>query len=228
VGKRLTFDVPNVPNPVWQNVIGVVSDVHSGDLKEDPGMQSYQPAFQIPPSSGGLILRTNGDPAALSSALTQAVRSVDPGLPISSIQTLNKMVYDSVAAPRANAILLALLAALALLLAAVGVYGVLSYSVTQRTREIGLRMALGAGEGAVRRQILGEGLLTVLAGIGAGLIGSYFLVRALESLMFGVQARDPLTFVGVPLVLLAVALLATWLPARRATRVEPVVALRYE
>ncbi len=228
LGKRLTFDVPNVPKPTWQTVIGVVGDVHGGDLSEDPGMQSYQPLVQVPPQSAGLAVRTTGEPAALSAALTQAVRSVDPGLPISSIRTLERMVSDSVAAPRANAILLALLAALALVLAAVGVYGVLSYSVAQRTREIGLRMALGAGSGVVLRQIFREGLGTVLAGIAAGLLGAYFLVRSLESLMFGVTLRDPITFVGVPLVLLAVALLATWVPARRATRVEPVVALRYE
>ncbi|HXU34729.1 MAG TPA: ABC transporter permease [Thermoanaerobaculia bacterium] len=228
IGKRLTFDVPNAPKPVWQTVIGVVGGVHNGEPSEDPGMQSYQPLAQVPPQSAGLVLRTTGDPAGLSSALTQAIRSIDPGLPISSIQTLDRMVYDSVAAPRANAILLTLLAALALVLAAVGVYGVLSYSVAQRTREIGLRMALGAGVGQVLRQILREGLGTVLAGIAAGLVGSYFVVRALESLMFGVKVRDPLTFVGVPLVLLAVALFATWVPARRATRVEPVVALRYE
>jgi len=228
VGKRLTFDIPTSAATTWQTVIGVVGDVHSGDLSEDPGMQSYQSMLQLPPQAAGLILRTAGDPAALTSALTQAVRSVDSGLPISSVQTLDRMVSDSVAGERANAILLTLLAALALVLAAVGVYGVLSYSVAQRTREIGLRMALGAGGGAVLRQILREGLVTVLAGIAAGLVGSYFVVRLLQSLMFGVKARDPLTFVGVPLVLLAVALLATWLPARRATRVEPVVALRYE
>ena len=228
LGKRLTFDVPNVPNPVWQTVIGVVGNVHNGDLSEDPGMQSYQPLFQVPPQSAGLILHTAADPAALSSALVQAVRSVDPGLPVSSIQTLDRMVYDSAAAPRANAVLLTLLAALALILAAVGVYGVLSYSVAQRSREIGLRMALGANAGTVLRQILGEGLGAVLAGIVAGLVGSYFAVRLLESLVFGVETRDPLLFLGVPLVLLVVALLAIWIPARRATRVEPVVALRYD
>ncbi len=228
MGKRLTFDVPNVPNPVWQTVVGVVGNVHTGDLSEDPGMQSYQPLSQVPPSSAGLILRTAGEPAALASALVRAVRSVDPSLPLSSVQTLSRRIDDSVAAPRANAVLLGLLASLALVLSAVGVYGVLSHSVALRTREIGLRMVLGAGGGEVLRQILVEGLSTVLAGIAAGLIGAYFVVRLLASLLFGVQVRDPLTFVGVPVVLLVVALFATWLPARRATRVEPVVALRYE
>lgn len=156
------------------------------------------------------------------------MREVDPALPVSDVKTLDALLSDSVVEPRANAFLLALLAALALVLSAVGVYGVLSCSVAQRTREIGLRMALGAGAGEILRQLLREGLAVVLAGTAAGLLGAFFLAKVLASLLFGVTTSDPLTFVGVPLVLLAVALVATWIPARRATRVEPVVALRYE
>ena len=228
VGKRITFGVPVNADSEWHRVVGVVADVRHAELNDEPGLQAYLPLLQAPSDQAALVVRTAGSPGAMTAAVAAAVREVDPGLPVANAKTLDQLVSDSVAAPRANAVLLGLLAALALLLAAVGVYGVLSYSVAQRTREIGLRMALGAAGGDVLRQLFREGLTTVLAGIATGLVGAFFLARTLESLLYGVEVRDPLTFVGVPLVLLLVAMLATWLPARRATRVEPVVALRYE
>jgi putative ABC transport system permease protein len=228
VGKRITFGVPVTADSDWLRVVGVVADVRHAELNDEPGLQAYVPLLQSPNTEAALVVRTAGAPGAMTSAVAAVVREVDPGLPVANPKTLDQLLADSVAAPRANAVLLALLAGLALVLAAVGVYGVLSYSVAQRTREIGLRMALGAAASDVLRQLFREGLTTVLAGIVTGLVGAFFLARTLESLLYGVTVRDPLTFVGVPLVLLAVATLATWLPARRATRVEPVVALRYE
>src|SRR6185295_2476666 len=228
VGQRVTFSVPITPKSEWLRVVGVVADTRIGELKDEPGLQAYLPLLQSPNTEAALVVRTAGAPGGLTSAVARAVREVDSSLPIANPKTLDQLLDDSLSAQRANAILLALLAALALVLAAVGVYGVLSYSVSERTREIGLRMALGAASGEVLRQMLREGLATVLAGIAAGLLGAFYLARSLESLLYGVTARDPLTFVGVPLVLLAVAVVATWVPARRATKVEPVVALRYE
>ncbi len=228
VGKRITFGVPVNAESEWLRVVGVVADVRHAELNDEPGLQAYLPLLQSPSSEAALVVRTVGSPGAMTSAVAAAVREVDPALPVANAKTLDQLLSDSVAAPRANAVLLALLAVLALVLAAFGVYGVLSYSVSQRTREIGLRMALGAGGGDVLRQLLREGLATVLAGIATGLVGAFFLARTLGSLLYGVTVRDPVTFVGVPLVLLLVAVVATWVPARRATRVEPVVALRYE
>ncbi|HEV7668452.1 MAG TPA: ABC transporter permease [Thermoanaerobaculia bacterium] len=228
IGRRISFDVPVNEKSEWFRIVGVVGDVHHLGLDEDSGNQSYLPLFQSPISEAGLVVRTAGSPTGLAAAVTRTVRQIDPALPVADVKTLDALLADSVAEPRANAFLLSLLAALALVLSAVGVYGVLSYSVAERTREIGLRMALGAGAGQILRQLLREGLGIVLAGIAAGLLGAFFLARVLASLLFGVTTRDPLTFVGVPLVLLAVALIATWVPARRATKVEPVVALRYE
>ncbi len=221
VGKRITFGVPVTKDSDWLRVVGVVSDVRHAELNDEPGLQAYLPLLQSPNTEAALVVRTAGSPGAMTSAVAAAVREVDPGLPVANAKTLDQLISDSVAAPRANAVLLGLLAA-------VGVYGVLSYSVAQRTREIGLRMALGAAGNDVLRQLFREGLATVLAGIVTGLVGAFFLARTLESLLYGVTVRDPLTFFGVPLVLLLVAILATWVPARRATRVEPVVALRYE
>lgn len=228
IGKRFTFDVPANQDSNWFRVVGVVGDVRHLELKEESGNQAYLPLFQSPNDEAALVIRTAGNPAGLAAAVARAVREVDPGLPVAGVKTLDALLYDSVAEPRAQTFLLSLLAALALALSAVGVYGVLSYSVAERTREIGLRMALGAGAGQILRQLLREGLGIVLAGTAAGLLGALFLARVLGSLLYGVSTHDPLTFVGVPLVLLAVALVATWLPARRATKVEPVVALRYE
>src|SRR6185295_1541318 len=228
LGQRITFDVPVNEKSEWYRVVGVVADVRHAELKEDSGLQAYLPLFQAPSTEASLVVRTAGSPGGLAAAVARTVREVDPGLPVASVKTLDALLADSVAAPRANAFLLSLLAVLALVLAAVGVYGVLSYSVAERTREIGLRMALGASVGEILRQLLREGLAIVFAGIAAGLLGAFFLARTLESLLYGVTARDPLTYLGVPLVLLAVAVIATWVPARRATRVEPVVALRYE
>jgi len=175
-----------------------------------------------------LVLRSTVDPLSLAPALRNAVHEVDPALPVYQVMTMDERLSNSVAARRFNLLLLGVFAALALLLAAVGVYGVIAYVVTQRTREVGIRMALGAQRSDVVRLFIKQGMALVLFGVGLGLLGAFALTRVMTSLLFGVSANDPLTFAGVALLLSAIAMLACYLPARRAARTDPLVALRHE
>ena len=175
-----------------------------------------------------LLIRTKGDPMNLAPAVRTLVRGIDADLPLYDIQTMESVVADSIAPVRFSAILLGAFAAVALLLAAAGLYGVISYSVSQRTQEIGIRMALGAKSASVLRLVLGEGLKLATTGLALGLAGSLALTRLLASQLHGVRAADPATFIGVALLLAATALAACYVPARRAMRVDPMVALRHE
>ena len=175
-----------------------------------------------------VVVRADGDPQALVPALRQKVHELDAQLPLANIRTMDEWVSNTAAQPRLNAQLLAVFAGVALLIAAIGIYGVLAYSVNQRTREIGLRMALGAPRSGVLRLVVGEGMLVGLAGIAIGLVAALALSATLASLLFGVPAHDPATFAGVAVVLMLVALVACVLPARRASRVDPMIALREE
>jgi putative ABC transport system permease protein len=175
-----------------------------------------------------VAVRTQGRPEDAIAAIRGKVRALDPELPVATVRTMEDWVANNAAQPRFNSVLFAAFAAVALLIAAIGIYGVLSYSVNQRTREIGVRMALGASRAEVLRLIVGEGMRMGAAGIAIGLAGAFALSRALSSLLFNVQARDPLTFAAVALTLLAIAFAACYLPARRATAIEPVIALRDE
>jgi putative ABC transport system permease protein len=178
---------------------------------------------------GSLVVRTRGEaPAALASAVEDAVHAVDPDQALSDVASMDQVVAQSVARPRLEAALLAVFAALALLLAVIGLYGVLAYSVTQRTREIGIRMALGADAAQLVRGVVRDGLELMLAGIVAGLAAALALTRLLESLLFDIKPTDPLTLAAVSALLLAVGLCASWLPARRAAAVDPVGSLRAE
>jgi putative ABC transport system permease protein len=186
------------------------------------------PVFQIPRirRDAIFIARTSGDPAALAAALRREIGAVDAGLPVYGVRTLNQVIAESVAQRKFTMGLLAVFAVVALLLAAIGLYGVLSYTVTRRTQEIGVRMALGADRRDVLRLVVRQGMKLAFIGAGAGLAASLALTQLMKGLLFGVTANDPLTFASVALLLLAVAWLACWLPARRATKVDPMVALR--
>jgi putative ABC transport system permease protein len=175
-----------------------------------------------------LVIRTSGEAAALAPAVRNAVWSLDSNLPVSEVQTMDAVVARATAQPRFNLVLLATFAAVALVLAAVGIYGVMSYSVSRRTHEIGLRMALGAQPGDVLRIVVGQAMVLAIIGACVGLLGALALGRFMSSFLYGVQPSDPLTFLAMAVVLGAVALTASYIPARRATRIDPLLALRHE
>ena len=228
VGARLTYGDPTDTAAVWWTVVGVVGTVAQEGLKAKPYAQMYRPIAQAPARGLWVSMRTAGDPLAAATAARAALKAVDAELPLNDMQTMEQRVADSLAQPRVSVTLLTVFAAVALALAAVGIYGVVSYAVTQRTREIGIRMALGAKQGDVLRLVVRQGMLPAVAGVALGLAGALAATRAMASLLYGVGAADPLTFAVVALFLATVALVATYVPARRATRVAPTEALRYE
>jgi putative ABC transport system permease protein len=214
--------------PVWYEIVGVVGDVKSLTAQPEPVPEVYRSYWQWPMQNPELFVRATGDPATLIAAIRHEVKAVIPNLPQPNIHLLTDYVSESMAHPRFQATLLTLFGALALLLAACGIYGVLAYTVTQRHREIGVRMALGAQPRDVLSLVIGQGLKLVLLGAGLGLVLALALVGLIQSLLYGVKPTDPKTFAGASLLLVAVALLACWLPARRASRVDPMEALRHE
>jgi len=228
LGGRFTFGDPTAPDASWMEVVGVVGDVRHGDITAEPDMEVYLPMDQNPFSVATLVLRTSGDPQTLTAGLREAVRAVDPSLPVYRVETLEQVVGGALADQRFSAVLLGVFAALALVLASLGVYGVISYAVAQRTRELGLRMALGAPRERVLRLVLGQGMVLVAAGVGVGLALAFVASFLLRSLLYEVGFADPLTYAAVPALLLLVGVTAVWLPALRATRVDPMVALRAE
>jgi putative ABC transport system permease protein len=231
IGKRLKLGLPehqDEESKLWREVVGVVNDVKMNGVDRAITLQTYLPYAQMPNEYLALIVRAERNPAALATAVEQAIHSIDKDLPVFAIFTMDQLLGNTLAQRRLTLVLLASLAALALLLAAVGIYGVVSYSVRQRTHELGLRMALGAQARDVLRLILAQGLKLTLVGVALGLLASLALTRWMESLLFGVRPADALTFCVIAVVLLGVALLACWLPARRATKVDPLIALRAE
>jgi putative ABC transport system permease protein len=225
LGKRLKLGGPQEP---WLTVVGIVGDARYHGLDRRVFPTVYAPHAQTPFRGMMLAVRTAANPLALVPALREQVAALDRNLPVAKIQTLEQIVAQSVTQPRFNLLLLGAFAALALALAAVGIYGVISYSVTRRTRELGVRMALGAQANDVLRVIVGQGLKLALAGVLLGLGGAFSLTRLMKTLLFNVSATDPLTFVSLALLLTAIALLACWAPARRATKVDPLAVLRHE
>jgi putative ABC transport system permease protein len=232
IGKRLR--PPYGDDTPWFTVVGVARDVKQGGLDRPAGTELYflsdqvEKAFSYPLRTRNVVVRTAGDPLALSGAVREEVRRLDPALPIAGLQTLEQAVSGSITGSRFLALLVGIFALLALTLAAVGTYGVLSYSVEERRHEVGVRMALGARAGGVLRLILGQGLALVCLGLVLGLAGSWALHRLLASVLFAVAPSDPATLAVVTALLLAVALAACLVPARRATRVDPVISLRAE
>jgi putative ABC transport system permease protein len=228
-GKRLSLGWQGSP---WYSVIGVAGDVKQmGPQKEAP-LIIYVPYSQAPRdfflSFMTIVARTDSDPLSMGNTMRRAVQSVDRDIPLFDVASMEQLVHKSVASPRFNAFLLACFAALALALAVVGIYGVMSFSVAKRTHEIGVRMALGARRDDVLKLVVGQGFRLTLIGVAIGIAGAFALTRFLSSLLYNVRPSDPLTFIGVSLILTAVALLASYIPARRATKVDPMVALRYE
>jgi len=228
VGHRLTFDDESEDTPDWLTIVGVVADISRTGLDSKDRATVYLPMAQDPINAFYFIARTAGDPMQLAPAAKKIVWDVDPNLPLTSVEPFAARVADSVRVPRFTALVLTLFGATGLLLAAIGLYGVMSFDVAQRTREIGIRLALGARPDGVARLVLKRGLQLAAIGTAGGLLAALAASRVMVSLLFGVSATDPLTFVTVVVVLLAVAAMATWLPAHRATRVDPIEVLRAE
>jgi predicted permease len=222
LGKQIRF---------WgsaRTIVGIVGNERFHGIDEAPPPALYAPLAQTPSAngSGALLVRTNGDPLAIAGSVRAAVREQDPALAVFALEPFVETVSRSVGERRFTMVVLGLLAAVALALAAIGIHGVLSYAVAQRTREIGIRLALGANPGRVRRQVVVEGLTLAALGALVGLAAAWAMTRGLSSLLFGVAPTDPVTFVAVPVALTLVAVAASYVPARRATRVDPVTALR--
>jgi putative ABC transport system permease protein len=213
---------------VWSEIVGVVSDAKSLSAQPEALPEVFRPYWQWPMQSPILLVRTKGDPAALTAAIRRETKSVIPSLPSPKIRLMTERVGESIAQPRFQAGLLNLFGAVALLLAAGGIYGVLAYSVSQRRREIGIRMALGAQQHDVLSLVIGQGMKLALSGVVIGVMSALALTRVLRNLLYEVKPTDPLTFAAVALLLVAIALFACWLPARRAAHVDPMEALRYE
>jgi predicted permease len=229
IGKSFNAGLgPGAGGPQDWTIVGVIGDTKQRGLASDIMPEVTASALQWPRFMMTLVLRTSVDPLSLVSAVRQQVSDLDKNLPVFGVQTMDDVLSTEVASQRFNAGALAGFAGLAMLLAAVGIYGVMAYTVSQRTREMGVRIALGAGPGNVLRMVLNQGLRLALIGVGLGLAASLALTRLMNGLLFGVKPSDPETFVLVTATLLAVALAACWIPARRATRVDPMVALRYE
>jgi predicted permease len=224
IGKHLWFDHPEKPI----TIVGVVGTVRHYGLAEEGKIVVYFPHLQQPDQTMFVVARTGNDAAALASAITGEIHAVDPSVAVFSVRTMQQRLYDSLARQRFSTTMLGAFALFALVLAAIGVYGVLSYLVEQSKHDIGVRVALGAQRGAITSMVVGQGMQLAAVGIAAGLIGAAALTRVMASLLFGVSATDAATFGAVALVLAAVALLATYIPALRATRVDPLVALREE
>ncbi|HEY2013606.1 MAG TPA: FtsX-like permease family protein [Bryobacteraceae bacterium] len=224
LGKRFRFG----DNRPWVTIVGVIGDMRQSGLDVLPRPEMYLSAAQVPDATGYLAVRTAGEPSKLVSAVRQELRTVDKDLPIAGFSTMDEILDREVFDRRLQMLLLAIFAAVAVLLASMGIYGVLAYLVAQRTQEIGVRMALGARPLDVLFTVAGQGVALSAAGVAIGVAGAFAVTRVLSKLLFGVAATDPATFVAVAALLLAVAALASYLPARRAMQVDPILALREE
>jgi putative ABC transport system permease protein len=230
IGRRIawTGDVLRFTpiSPAWRTVVGVVDNTRDGGQDAAPRAAVYQPFAQMIALAGGLVIRTDGDAEALIPAATRIVRRVVPGALIENVLTITQIKDQSVAPRRLNAALVSSFGMLAVLIAAVGIAGVLAFSVSTRTQEIGIRMSLGADAGRVQRMILKEGGVLLVLGLVLGAAGAFFGTRAIRGLLFGVEPHDPVTFAGVGVTMLAIGLAACWIPALRAARIDPAITMR--
>jgi putative ABC transport system permease protein len=224
IGKRLSFG----RNPDRYEIVGVVGDVKQDGLDKATPLQAYVSRIELTFPAMTLVARTAGEPTAMTEAIRNAVLQIDKEQPIAKVKTLAQSLSTSIAQRQFSMLLLGVFATAALALAAIGLYGVLSYAVAQRTHEIGIRMALGAGRREALMLVVGHGLRLTLLGVAAGLAAAFALTRFMSTLLFGVSASDPLTFVLIALLLITVSLLSCWIPARRATKVDPLTALRHD
>jgi len=228
IGKRITFQDLTDSSIAWLTVVGVVGHTMHEGLDGGRRVQVYFPLEQVGASAMDFAVRTPGDPMALLPSIKSAVRAIDADLPFSQVNTMEKLVEQSTGPRRFSMTLLGLFSLLAATLASIGLYGVMSYNVTQRAKELGVRLALGAASQDLLALVLGQGMQLALIGVGIGLVAAFAVTRLLRSMLFNVSATDPLTFILIPLLLLGVTLLASWLPARRATKTDPIIALRAE
>jgi putative ABC transport system permease protein len=229
VGKRINFGMrDNAGRPIWHEIVGVSANVRNKELQEEAEPEIFTAAWQDAFGGMTFVIRSSVEPASLAMAVRQAAQEVDPAQPVFALRPMETLVIEAVTQPRFNFTLLGLFGGLALALSAAGIYGVTSYSVAQRAQEIGVRKALGAQNGDVLRLVIKQGMASVLPGVVIGLVTAFAATRVMKGLLFGVSATDPLTFAVIALSLTSVALLACWIPARRATKVDPMVALRCE
>lgn len=218
-------------NGPWCTIIGVVEDVKNAGLDKPTGTEIFLPLGQKQGegvSSASVFLRAQGDSSSYANAVRSEVRSIDRSVPVAKVQTMEQVLETAQSRPRFLTLLLTLFSAVALIIATVGIYGVISFSVARRSKEFGLRMALGAQHKDVIRLVMKQGVLLTLSGVVVGVCAALALTRLMASLLFGVQPTDTLTFIGVPLLLAAVALCASFIPAQRASRMSPMEALRHE
>jgi putative ABC transport system permease protein len=232
IGKRVAPGFSTLPvsddESGMREIVGVVADVKHQSLQGTSQPEIYFAQSQMPMSAMTVVVRASGDPRALQQSMRGVVQSLDADAPVYAIRTVEELLNRSVATPRFNTLLLGLFAAVALILTTVGLYGVIACSVSENTQQIGIRMALGAQRSDVFRLIVGQGVALTIGGVAIGLAAAYALTRLMSSLLFGVGATDPWTFGGVAVLLIGVASIACYVPARRAMNVDPMVALRYE
>jgi putative ABC transport system permease protein len=233
LGKRVRLrldsrEPSSTAAPAWTTIIGVIADARTESLPDAAVPQIYRSLYQRPAKSLAVFLRGQLDPLAISAQIREQIQSIDPGLPVFHAQALQDVVADSLSVRRFSMEMVALFAATALLLAGLGIYGTISYLVHEQTREIAIRLALGAQRGEILGMVLRQGIYLAAAGAGVGLVGALILSHLMAGLLFGVSPTDLPTFAGVTLVLTAVALAASYLPARRATRLDPITALHSE
>ena len=224
IGKRLQRGKAGA----WRTVVGVINDAKEYSLEKEPPIAAYYPSEQINPRNRFLLVRTTSDVLPKTPAIIKEIQALDPEMPVFDAHTMEQRLYDSLAKRRFAMLLLGIFAAIALLLAAIGIYGIIAYSVNQRTHEIGIRMALGAQPSNILKLIIGQALMLVSLGTVMGLTGAFALTRVMSGLLYGISATDGFTFVVTPLLLASIALLASYIAARRAAKVNPMVALRYE